>query len=98
MNRRSLSLSIIPLRGQPGKFNIWCHTTEWEGNDCRIAEQICTGEVIELPDAASEAEILHFALEAIDHAYQEVSAKLASVKRLSVTETNARPSDTSVPS
>jgi hypothetical protein len=68
------------------------------GTDLKIDLQVCSGEVIDMQDWTSEEEALHFVLEAIDHAYQEVSAKLVSVKRPSVTETNARPSDTSVPS
>lgn len=98
MDRRSVNLSIIPMRGTAGVFNIWLHCSTWVGNDCQIAEQICTGQVIDMPDATSEAEVLHFVLEALDRAYQEVSVKLSRVNRPSVTETNARPSDTSVPS
>lgn len=98
MTRYSFHVQLVPSIAQPGAFHLYVSHQTWDGKECKGGPEHIYGRKIFMQDPASADDLLNFAIEATDIVYQELTQELAKVKRPSNGETNARPSDTSVPS
>jgi hypothetical protein len=97
MRRYAPSFSIIPREGEQGRFTLWVSYTIWDDERCvkTIPVFNCTVELTPEP-ANSNQQVLEFMVEATDLLYQQMSRHYAEFMAR-VSETNARPADTSVP-
>ena len=92
------SFSIVPRTGDPKASILIVSMSTWVDGKCTGTTQLFS-RVVESPAPVGwAAEFLPYAMEWADVLYQEISAQMSAKYQASIRETNARPSDTSVPS
>jgi hypothetical protein len=98
MKRFAYTFTFIPYTAEPGNFMFYFGTTDWVDDKPIEHTQLADVKICNVPEAASMAEVMEYAVSMVDIAYAETCQAYAKSKAPTITETNARPGDSSVPS
>jgi hypothetical protein len=92
------SFQIVPNSEKPGTFRLWVGYSIWDGDQCTKHITLYNEDLPQAGMCTEAGNLLAFAMEIADQVYQSVSSHLGDRDALSVSDVNARPSDTSIPS
>lgn len=98
MFRYGTSFSAVPNPDKPGTYALYSTITVWADGECVVAFEVCHKVIKDLPESHTTTDISEWIVEWADRFYEFATAHYAVVNRRHDDETNARPSDTSVPS
>jgi hypothetical protein len=91
------SFQLGPSFDGAGDVRLWVGYSIWDDDQC-LKHVSLYNELLEGTSSCTDAgNLLAFALELTDKTYQSISANLERHVLPSISETNARPSDTTVP-
>lgn len=97
MDRFGISTMYVPAPGTPGEGAIYVSASRWQDDLCVESIPIMQRYVTSIGDNTDRRQLTEFAQEMIDMAYGLLSEFYAQSKRASTGETNARPSNRSIP-
>ena len=90
MQRFSVSAQLIPDTARPGEFVLHAGYSVWEGDRCLRHQSVVDHRLHDVPEPGTgSTTVIHFMMEMLDLAYQEVSAVLGK-EGSSIRKTDAR--------
>lgn len=96
--RYGTTFRSIPSASGPGEYNVYASITAWDDDDCCVSFDLGWRSVSGLPDVHTTTDVNEWAVDWADRFYKIATEIFAEAKNRADRETNARPSDASVPS